>query len=354
MDCPVKILFILKLREGHGLPREEASSGLLNSARFVVAMLVEKGVEVKLVQVNDNNDIDREVYNYKPTHVVIEAFWVVPEKFEVLRKLHPKVKWVIRAHSEIPFIANEGIAINWLIRYSQQFNVLIAANSERALTDFRAIISAANPLWSKAKVNRKVIYLPNYYPVPDRLPSREKGSSDELHIGCFGAIRPLKNQLFQAVAAIRFAEQKHKVLHFHINGSRTEQGGERVLKNLRDLFAANSNIKLVEHQWMTHADFKKLLSQLDVGMQVTFSETFNIVSADMVSEGIPIVISPEIRWANFLSHVKLTDSSSIVRGMGRVTGPFGGLIKWLNLIKLRQYVNASKKVWLAYFCGNRL
>ena len=192
-----KILFILKYRNGYGLSREEASSGLLNSAKFVVSMLTSHGVEVKLVQVTDNNDIDREVYRYKPTHVIIEAFWVVPEKFDVLRQLHPRVKWIIRTHSELPFFANEGIAMDWLIRYSRQLNVIVAANSKPALEDFRSIVRAANPSWSWNRLKKKVIYLPNCYPARERHRPVTRDVSDfgTIHVGCFGAIRPLKNHL---------------------------------------------------------------------------------------------------------------------------------------------------------------
>ena len=94
-----RILFILKYRESdygsyNNDPTVEKktwaytqglSSGLLNSAKFVCDMLFDElGYESKLVQVADNNDIDREVTQYKPTHVIIEAYWVVPEKFEIL------------------------------------------------------------------------------------------------------------------------------------------------------------------------------------------------------------------------------------------------------------------------------
>lgn len=120
----VKILFILKQRQmtydehcnasqySYGL-----STGLKNSVTFVVNMLNRAGIESKLETAVDNNCIDRMVKAYKPTHVVIEAYWVVPEKFDILQKLHPKVKWIIRNHSEMPFLSNEGSAIGWTLEY---------------------------------------------------------------------------------------------------------------------------------------------------------------------------------------------------------------------------------------------
>jgi hypothetical protein len=60
-----------------------------------------------------------------------------------------------------------------------------------------------------------------------------KAEDQFLDVACFGAIRPLKNQLMQGVSAIRCAESIHKTLRFHINASRAEQKGDNVLKNLR-------------------------------------------------------------------------------------------------------------------------
>ena len=54
-----------------------------------------------------------------------------------------------------------------------------------------------------------------------------------IDIGCFGAIRPMKNTFHQALACIEFAELKNKTLRFHVNTSRVEQSGENVVKNLR-------------------------------------------------------------------------------------------------------------------------
>src|SRR5215469_2549040 len=113
-----RALFIVKRgQDVSGGYSYSGAFGLTNSAFFVVNTLREAGVKAKLVVVNDNNDIDKEVTTYRPSHVFIEALWVVPEKFQVLRNLHPNVKWVVRIHSDIPFLAHEGIAIDWIKRY---------------------------------------------------------------------------------------------------------------------------------------------------------------------------------------------------------------------------------------------
>lgn len=351
-----KVLFILKFRDGYSDygnhpysygTGKGLSSGLFNSAKFVVDMLLKSGVETKLVQVTDNNDIDREVHNFRPTHVIIEALWVVPEKFDVLQRLHPHVKWIIRGHSEIPFLANEGIAIKWITQYVHFKNVFIAANSESSLRDMRHVISASNPDWSERMVDEKVIYLPNYYPhwIRYEKPHHERVFLD---VASFGAIRPLKNQLIQAVAAIRYAQLTGKQLRFHINATRNEQGGNNVLKNLRALFDA-TEYELVEHPWMPHHDFLKVLGRMDILLQVSFSETFNIVTADAVTMSVPVVTSPEITWVSSLVQAVPTSSRDIVDKMFIADDwRFRWFIKKLNFIGLRRYSEASRHRWLYY------
>jgi len=130
-----KILFILKRKNNYDVIKDSnigMSTGLYNSASFMNDMLNNAGIESHISVVIDNNCIDREVTKHKPTHVIIEALWVVPSKFYVLCKLHPKVKWIIRLHSEIPFLANEGMALDWLGDYVFFENVYIGTNAPRA------------------------------------------------------------------------------------------------------------------------------------------------------------------------------------------------------------------------------
>lgn len=338
MNSSPKILFILKKRmtSHHGL--KTISSGLLNSASFVNKMLQKNGYDSHLVEVKDNNEIDREVKKFKADIVIVEALWVVPSKFDVLQKLHPNVTWIIRLHSEIPFIANEGIAMEWIYEYQKYKNVYVSVNSKTAYKDFNNLL------------HKKTIYLPNYYPVNlfDKKIEPIKKDNKVLNIGCFGAIRPLKNQLYQAVSAIDFANSINKKLHFHINVGRVENNGDPVLKNLRNLFKNNPKHKLIEHSWLTHEEFTKLVKTMDIGLQVSFTETFNIVAADFVNNNIPVIVSDQIKWVSGIYKSKPTESKSIINKLS-----LGLFLKKLNLqyinkIKLWFYSLWSEKDWICF------
>ncbi len=334
-----KILFICKKRKtyGTGPYTHIVSSGLLNSARFVNDMLVENGIDSTIIEVIDNNCIDREVKKHNPTHVIIEALWVVPEKFEILSKLHPKVKWIIRIHSEIPFIANEGIAMDWIFKYLNYPNVTVSVNSLRALSELNAVTP------------KPMLFLPNYYPVKKNNYTRKSACIDNIiDIGCFGAVRPLKNHLSQAIAAIRFANEKGKHMRFHINVTRIENNGDPVLKNLRKLFE-NSDHELVEHKWLDHDRFLELISTMDMCLQVSFSETFNIVTADAVNMNVPVVVSPEITWISRLFKANPTNPLSILKKMKLTWFLKYFNIQWINKFLLKRYSLNSEVIWLMHF-----
>jgi len=307
MSALPRILFLLKKREfaatfDEGTYAYSRSSGLLNSVRFVVDMLQGQGFDAQLAECNDNNDIDRLLTKHRPTHVILEALWVVPDKLDILKRLHPTVRWIVRLHSEVPFIANEGIACEWLYGYRAR-GVRVSANSPRMVHAARVMLGTP------------VSYSPNYYPVAAHGRWRYR-NGDTLDIGCFGAVRPLKNHLIQAHAAIAYADRVGKKLRFHINSARTEGNGGPVLKNLRSLFDGSIH-ELVEHDWLCHDAFLTLCSRMDLVLQVSFTETFNIVIADAISEGVPVVTSNEIKFVACPFTAPCGEIDQIIAAIGR-------------------------------------
>lgn len=326
-----RVLFILKNQSTYGYGHK--ASGLRNSAKFVSDMLNANGVASSVVIVQDNNDIDREVTKFRPTHAIIEALWVVPEKFTVLAKLHPKVQWVVRIHSEVPFLALEGVAIDWIRKYTINPNVSVAVNSRKTQDDLEAITGAA------------IQFLPNYYPKGFAPPKNFCSAQPVVNIGCFGAIRPMKNHLEQAIAAIKFANNYGYRLRFHVNVTRIEEG-DAILKNLRALFP-NGLHQLVEHGWMPHADFLKLLRmQIDLAAAVSFTETFSIVAADATSQGVPVVGSWEIPWLAEAAQADPAWADEIVQRFALALR--SSKLTKQNQKNLAKYADMSQQVWLEY------
>lgn len=342
-------LFILKRRSDYSEDPSYSKSyqiatGMYNSARFVVDELEAGGREARLAVVVDNNDIDRIVTEYQPTDVFIEGLWVVPSKFDELFKFerHRKIKWHIRIHSEIPFISSEGNSMDWIPQYLKR-GVLVAPNAPRAHEQVKWM---ASTFLGKEEAERMVPYLPNCYPTdfgqyPLNTTPVEK---DHIDIACFGAFRPMKNHLQQTFVALRYAESIGKKLRFHVNG-RVDQAGAQAMKNVTNLLAA-TNAEMVIHDWENRETFLQSLQNVDVLLQVSISETFNIVAADATLVGTPILVSKEISWA----YPTYADPQSVADCLRKLQLIMNNKTFFINNNRggLDIYASASRRRWLSY------
>lgn len=330
----------------------QAASGMYNSAKFVVDDLIAGGQEAAISIVEDNNRIDTEVTRYRPTHVFIEGLWVVPEKFAVLRAIHPTVTWIVRIHSEIPFIATEGVAFEWITKYLLD-GVAVAPNAPRAHQQVRwyakKILESTieTKRITDARAELLTPFLPNCYPL-DFLPySNADSDSDVLDIGCFGAFRPLKNHLQQAFVALKYAQDQGKRLRFHVN-ARQDAGGMNPFRNVQAVIEGAGQ-EFVLHEWENRETFLNSLSQLDVLLQVSISETFNIVAADATLVGIPILVSDEIEWT-FPTRADPQDADDCLKKLKLIMFSRRFFITG-NRAGLTVYAKSSKRKWLR-FIGN--
>lgn len=357
-----KILFILKRRPDFDPVAHSAkglSTGLFNSATFMEQMLNNNGVESKVDVAVDNNEIDRMVHQYKPTHVIIEALWVVPTKFNILIKLHPKVKWIIRLHSELPFISLEGNAMDWIGEYLTFPEISIGVNAPRMLDEIRFYLETKSLARSKYTIGKgykrasliqnRVFYLPNYYPQEYKTKEMDY-TKRHIDVSCFGAIRPLKNHLSQAMAALMFAVQEKKKLRFHINLGRVEMKADPILRNLQGMFQhlEGSGHEMIGHQWVPRDEFLDICSKMDIGMQCNFSETFNIVSADLLSQGVPVLTSKEIPWADASTNADPTNTENMATLMRTIYYDSDFKVK-INQRNLTNYTKETETIWLDYF-----
>jgi len=188
-----QVLFICKGRsvyndqEGYSTT---LSSGLYNSARLVSDMLNQNGISSAIENAIDNNCIDKFLTLHRPKYCIIEAIWVVPNKFEILTKLHPNVLFIVRNHSNLPFLATEGIAVDWLCQYVTYTNVYIACNTKECQEEFKNIVDGK---FGSEKVG-KVLYFPNYYVEPPKA-SKPLNEYNGFNIGCFRCDKTFKESV---------------------------------------------------------------------------------------------------------------------------------------------------------------
>jgi hypothetical protein len=101
---------------------------------------------------------------------------------------------------------------------------------------------------------------------------------------------------------------------------------------------------MIEHSWMPHDEFKALGATMDLGLQVSFTETFNIVAADLADENVPVVVSTEIGWTCGECQVCDITSESIEKTMQMVwANRFQ--VAAMNKRNLVRFGANSRKAW---------
>jgi hypothetical protein len=90
---------------------------------------------------------------------------------------------------------------------------------------------------------------------------------------------------------------------------------------------------------------------MDIGMQISFSETFNIVSADLISEGVPVLSSNELPWIAKSAICEPTNSKDIVKKL-LILHNYPQYNVKSNQESLINYVIKTKSIWQKYFLGD--
>jgi hypothetical protein len=127
--------------------------------------------------------------------------------------------------------------------------------------------------------------------------------------------------------------------------------GQPAINNLKGMFEQlyDSGAEMINHQWRPREEFLELCAEMDIGMQCNFSETFNIVGADIISQGVPLVGSyVEIPWAVQHYCADANDSSNIA---DKLELAYKGT--WWNVKthqwSLTNYTKKTAKIWYKYF-----
>lgn len=330
-----KILFILKERQYS----PSKSYGLINSDDHLSEFLISRGYECKIVTVVDSNFIDKEVHEFKPDIVILEALWVPVYKLKELMSLHKyeHIKWIVRVHSDIGYLSAESQSIRYIneYRHLNNPNLTISFNCKE-LVD---CLSDA--------MRCKFTYLPNVINIkrPREDCIKEKGHID---IGCFGATRLLKNQCFQALCAIKATDLLGKTLKFHVTPHLDDTIIDPVLENLKELFKENRH-ELVIHDWLPNDEFQELVKGMDIGLQLSYTESFNIVSADFINNSRVILGSEAIDWLPDImksSTVNYEEATKKIIFAYRLRNS-----EWLKQLlrdNLRSYNTQAKHEWLEF------
>ena len=152
-----KFVFFINIATTYG--ESTISNGLTNSANFISSELEKAGIRSDVVKIENNDDVVDIITNYlyenRPTRCFIEALWLSPSKLHGLSKSHPLIHWIIRLHSDVPFLATEKHAFQWISEYiklkKQSVKIEISCNDDRLVNELNDIF------------DDKIRYMPNIY-----------------------------------------------------------------------------------------------------------------------------------------------------------------------------------------------
>jgi len=264
--------------------------GLGVAALNVAKILMRHGIKCTVLPIHTCAALDTFLAaNPTVTHVEIAAPWIPARDLQGLVYKHHSIKFAVNCHSNVGFLQADTNGVKLLREYIDlelgSLNFNIAGNSSKFIE------------WVRAAYKAPCAYLPNMYfldyAVSSNVPTFNGGT---LRIGCFGATRPQKNLMSAAGAALQLHEQLKCETEFWVSGGRTEGGGNTILNSVRAMVNGIPGFTLKELGWATWPQFRDVVRKMNLLIQGSYTESFNMVTADGIAEGVPSVVSDALDW----------------------------------------------------------
>ena len=211
---------------------------------------------------------------------------------ERIMSLHRNV--VLSIHSTLCNLQVEDNCLNRMIEFGRKYpNLRITCPSECETLAMNAVFGC------------RCLYLPNTFSYEvdiekvhrinaqraQRLAGVIRGSGEKAEISLFSAYRPFKNMVTQ-VAAVAMLPQNIPVrLHLLDTGGKTP-----VYYSVRRI-CEDAGIDTVYHAQSGNRELFETTGSLDLGLQVSLSETFSYVAFEHMSQGVPVVGSSSVPFA---------------------------------------------------------
>lgn len=280
-------IFYKNFREVHP---SHSHIGLGVSAMHTAKVLKHHGIHVRVFGVRRPEEIASVLKSESESFdiAMIQALWVPTQQLEALMGLFPRMEVMVRCHSQVGFLSVDPGAVRLLREglslQDSSTNFHVTGNSKR----FCHFVEQA--------YGSRCLYVPNLYDA-ERVSRRHRNVPHEgpLRIASFGALRLLKLHPTAAAAALLVARHRGHSLEFYINSNR-ERGEDGILQTIRSMFYGLPRARLIEVPWAPWAEFRQIIASMDVCIQVSATETFNLVTADAVAEGVPSAVSEVIEW----------------------------------------------------------
>ncbi len=264
--------------------------GLGVAAINTAKVLRREGIMTEVWPIVDASDLRARLQAAPQKHVIVSAPWIPTAELQALSNNFPQTHFAVNCHSNVGFLQADRHGVK-LIREVMELelgtaNVHLAGNSRRFCE------------WIKAAFGSACTYLPNLYWTEGSHPRPQRAfTGGTLRIGVFGATRPLKNLMSAAGAALEIGRHLRVPLELWLSAGRAEGGGETVLAAVQEMVQGVPGVNLMMNGWQSWPKFRQTVGHMHLLLQPSYTESYNMVTADGVAEGVPSVVSHAIDWA---------------------------------------------------------
>jgi hypothetical protein len=286
MKIPMKVVLAYK---NFAANRNISHIGLGVAAMNTAKSLLRAGISAEVLPIQNVADLDARVVHGDVTHAVVSAPWIQSRDWQRLTTVRNEIQFAVNCHSNVGFLQADP---NGMKLFGEGMEI------ERGTCNFRmAGNSRKFTGWAEATFGVPCAYLPNLYYLDEHLPMhRPIFSGGLLRVGAFGATRVLKNLMSAAGAALSISRDVDADLELWINSGRAE-GGRETVSAIKELFAITRHGRVIEAGWQSWHNHRKIVSMMDLLLSPSYTESFNMVTADGIAEGVASVVSDAIDWA---------------------------------------------------------
>ncbi len=264
--------------------------GLGVAAVNTAKVLRREGIQTTVWPILSAADLRARLQTQPADQVIISAPWISSADLQSLANDYSETYFTVVCHSNVGFLQADPNGVK-LVRETLELemathNVRLGGNARRFCD------------WMQSTFGGRCYYLPNLYYI-DGPPPRQRNfcGSSTLRIGVFGAVRPQKNLMSASGAAIEIARRLRVPLELWLSGGRTEGGGETIMNAIKEMVSGLPDVTLKLNGWQSWPAFRKTVAHMHLLLQPSYTESFNMVTADGTAEGVASVVSEAIDWA---------------------------------------------------------
>lgn len=332
------VLLVYKNFASHYVSHVGLGVSSLNTAK----VLLNHGIQANVSPANTVADVAALlIADPTITHCVIAAPWITADDLTAnLLRRFPLIQFVVNVHSNTGFLQADTNGVKLIRDYIDleqgSLNFKVSANSEKGTR------------WLRTAFQCPAAYLPNlYYLNYSTITSRPLWNGGTLYIGAFGAQRLHKNLMTAAGAALEIANILKADTKFYVNSGRPDGGN---IGPVIAMLQGQPTVELVQVPWQSWPKFRDIVRQMHLLISVSYTESFNMVTADGIAEGVPSVTSDAIDWVPDYWQAASDEASEIARiGRQLISDPvaardgflsleqhnkdgFGAWCQWLNTL----------------------